>query len=112
MPSAFSRACIVPIRVLVFYLPVLVFILKVNQRELDGDWFQSIRDKLNWNLRTLQSPYHDDQVSDLVGNDPSRCPPPSGSPFQPRFFTLPTSPATENVNDTNSTGSPTRDSPI
>lgn len=96
---------------------------KVNQRELDGDWFQSIRDKLNWNLRTLQSPYHDDQASsDLVGgnDNPSAGSPPSSSfspsvsPFQPRFFTLPTSPAAENSDKDSkgNDGSPKRDSPI
>eukprot|EP00752_Nemacystus_decipiens_P002047 g1962.t1 len=83
----------------------------VNQRELDGDWFQSIRDKLNWNLRTLQSPYHD-HSSDLVGDGPTGSPPSSGSPAPPRFFTLPTSPATENGKDSRGTGSPKRDSPI
>lgn len=28
----------------------------LNSRPLDGDWFQSIRDKLHWNVRTLQKP--------------------------------------------------------
>jgi hypothetical protein len=28
----------------------------LNSRALDGDWFQSIRDKLHWNVRTLQKP--------------------------------------------------------
>lgn len=35
--------------------------IQVNHRVLDGDWFQSIRDKLNWNLRTLQSPLEGDR---------------------------------------------------
>lgn len=29
----------------------------MNERELDKDWFQSIRDKLNWNARNMQKPY-------------------------------------------------------
>lgn len=40
-------------------LPLLSNRLQVNQRELDGDWFQSIRDKLNWNLRNMQVPFQD-----------------------------------------------------
>ena len=28
----------------------------LNSLPLDGDWFQSIRDKLHWNVRTLQKP--------------------------------------------------------
>ena len=35
-------------------------VCQVNHRELDGDWFQSIRDKLNWNLRTEQAPWEGD----------------------------------------------------
>ncbi|CAN0090631.1 unnamed protein product, partial [Ectocarpus fasciculatus] len=62
----------------------------VNQRELDGDWFQSIRDKLNWNLRTLQTPYHEHQSSELV-EDQSSSSPAAANPPPTRFFTLPTS---------------------
>ncbi|CAM9771646.1 unnamed protein product [Phaeothamnion confervicola] len=32
----------------------------VNHHELDGDWFQSISEKLHWNLRTLQKPSEHD----------------------------------------------------
>ena len=63
---------------------------QVNQRELDGDWFQSIRDKLNWNLRTLQTPYHEHQSSELV-EDQSSSSPAAANPPPTRFFTLPTS---------------------
>jgi NAD kinase len=28
----------------------------LNHFDLDGDWFASIRDKLHWNLRLLQTP--------------------------------------------------------
>lgn len=46
---------------------------QVNHRELDGDWFQSIRDKLNWNLRTLQLPFQGDQATqDIDFSEPSR----------------------------------------
>lgn len=38
----------------------------MNHRVLDGDWFQSIRDKLNWNLRTLQSPLGDPCDQDVL----------------------------------------------
>ncbi|CBJ29816.1 conserved unknown protein [Ectocarpus siliculosus] len=65
----------------------------VNQRELDGDWFQSIRDKLNWNLRTLQTPYHEHQSSDLVEDQSTHRSSSSAAANPPptRFFTLPTS---------------------
>ncbi|CAN0100254.1 unnamed protein product, partial [Ectocarpus sp. 12 AP-2014] len=65
----------------------------VNQRELDGDWFQSIRDKLNWNLRTLQTPYHEHQSSELVEDQSTHqfASSAAANPSPTRFFTLPTS---------------------
>jgi len=35
----------------------------VNQLDLDGDWFESIREKLNWNVRTLQKPLAEDTTA-------------------------------------------------
>lgn len=81
--------------------PLLVFVdspwsltdKQVNQHELDGDWFQSIRDKLNWNLRTMQTPYDaegdgDQSLNLSEDNHPDNQSSPT-SPFQPRYFTLP-----------------------
>lgn len=38
------------------FLVVFFVAVQVNHHELDGDWFQSIRDKLNWNARNMQKP--------------------------------------------------------
>ena len=87
--------------------------VQVNQRELDGDWFQSIRDKLNWNLRTLQSPYHEHLSSDLVAEQSKHRSSSRSPQQQPQFFTLPTSRATERDGSSGPPkGDSTRGSPI
>lgn len=84
---------------------------QVNERELDGDWFQSIRDKLNWNLRTLQTPYHEHTSSELVDEESEEQSSPSARrALQPQFFTLPTSRATDKARSPK--GESSRGSPI